>query len=202
MGNTSSSNEYYQSRPPRQMPPQKRFYSSYDEYVRDRGEDNSALNDSVSPESHEGYWGNFYQYIAFIGACVDRKTREISDYIQSENQKALPGGSYNNYSRAGVEARRRRYRRKQQQEESQDSLPTSARSNSSRIIDRDEHLQLSARSIAIQKKAPLFRDNGEEEFFEHEYLPSKLSGQKIDMSAIDRMIEDDRRRQFEESYGN
>lgn len=192
MGNVSSGNEYYQSRP---KMPQKRFYSSYEEYVKDRGEDNSALNDSLSPEP-ESVLGNFYQYIAFIGACVDRKTKEFSNYVQSENKQVLPGRQF--YSHSGIEARRRRRRR---QDVSQDSPPTSSRSTS-RIIDRDDHVQLSARSIAIQKKAPLFRDNGEEEFFENEYLPSKLSGKKLDLSAIDRLIEDDRKRQFEESYGN
>jgi hypothetical protein len=193
MGNVSSGNEYYQSR---SKVPQKRFYSSYEEYVRDRGEDNSALNDSLTPEP-DSAWGNFYQYIAFIGACVDRKTKEFTNYVQSENKQVLPGRQY--YSHSGLEARRRRRRRRQ--DVSEDSAPTSSRSTS-RIIDREDHVQLSARSIAIQKKAPLFRDNGEEEFFENEYLPSKLSGQKLDMSAIDRLIEGDRKRQFEESYGN
>ena len=199
MGNVSSSgNEYYQSAQPRRVP-QKRFYSSYEEYVRDRGgEDNSTLNDSVAPEP-DGVWQNFYQYIAFVGACMDRKAKEFSDYVKSENQQALPGNRY--YSNSGVEARRRqRYRRNRRREE--ESPPTSSRSTSRILEDRDDHVQLSARSIAIQKKAPLFRDNGEEEFFENEYLPSKLSGQKIDLSAIDRMIEQDKRRQLEESYGN
>jgi len=197
MGNVSSGNDYYQSWQPRRVQ-EKRFYSSYEEYVRDRGEDNSALNDSVTPAEPEGgVWQNFYQYIAFVGACMDRKAKEFSEYVQSENQQALPGNRY--YSHAGVEARRRRYKRSKRREE---SPPTSSRSTSRILEDRDDHVQLSARSIAIQKKAPLFRDNGEEEFFENEYLPSKLSGEKLDLSAIDRLIEDDKRRQFEESYGN
>ena len=196
MGNVSSGNEYYQSSQPRRLP-QKRFYSSYEEYVRDRGEDNSTLNDSVTPEP-QGVLQNFYQYIAFVGTCMDRKAKEFTDYVKTENQLALPGKQH--YSHTGIEARRRqRYRRNRRQDE---SPPTSSRSTSRILEDRDDHVQLSARSIAIQKKAPLFRDNGEEEFFENEYLPSKLSGKKMDLSAIDRLIEDDKRRQFEESYGN
>ena len=38
----------------------------------------------------------------------------------------------------------------------------------------------------------MFRDNGEEEFVQNEYIPGALSARRLDISTIQRMVSDDK----------
>ena len=130
--------------------------------------------------------GNAVSYIAFIGACVDRKGEELSQYVEDEGKKSVHVSN-------AVAARRAAQARRAAPNEtprSARSPPLSARSRQSQA-DREDHLLLSARSIAIQKKAPLFRDNGEEEYLQSELLPH-VTSRKLDMGTINAMVEEDR----------
>ena len=115
-------------------------------------------------------------YVAFVSACIDRKSTEISEFVDKENKQSI----YVN------EAIRKRRSIHQRSTLAPITPPLSARSRQN-IADREDRIMLSARSIAIQKKAPLFRDTGDEE------LPAPpMSGRKLDMQAINDMIEKDR----------
>ena len=112
-------------------------------------------------------------YVAFVGACIERKSTEISDFVDKENKHSVFVNQAIQKRRAAMTPR---------------TPPLSARSRQS-IADREDHIMLSARSIAIQKKAPLFRDNGEDDL-----NTQILSARKLDMQAINDMIEKDRAR--------
>ncbi len=120
-------------------------------------------------------------YVAFIGACVDRKTNEISDFVDKENRQSI-------YVNEAIRKRRSIHRSANSAILTPRTPPLSARSKQN-IADREDHILLSARSIAIQKKAPLFRDTGEDELT---YPVAPMSGRKLDMNAINDMIEKDR----------
>lgn len=130
--------------------------------------------------SGESVWAS----VAFIGVCIDRKAKEVEQFVEDESKRSIQ------VSRA-IEARRVLSGvPSQTSRASFRSPPLSARSRQSQA-DRDDHILLSARSIAIQKKAPLFRDNGEEEYFQTEWAPP-LSARKLDMHVINDMIQKDR----------
>jgi hypothetical protein len=133
------------------------------------------------------------EYIAFVSACVDRKAKEIGEYIESERSHDIY------YSRSGYEARKRRTNVEYGSASTGQSTPLPSgrgERDSSRFIDRDDHVLLSARSIAIQKKAPLFRDNpNEEDSFlspTSAGIMKKFEREKLDLSEIDKLIEADR----------
>ena len=131
--------------------------------------------------SEEPFWSS----IAFIGVCIDRKTRQVEQFVEDESRRNIQ------VSRA-IEDRRKLASKVATPltQRSIRSPPLSARSRQSQA-DRDDHILLSARSIAIQKKAPLFRDNGEEEYLQTEWAP-QLSARKLDMHSINELIERDR----------
>ena len=117
--------------------------------------------------------------IYIVSSCWDRKTREISQYLEKESlQPVFSKGSYG--------ARRRQIL---QTPIGKSSPNTRSPPLSARQVDRDEHILVSARSIAIQKKAPLFRDNGEEEYLQNS--KPMLSARKLNMDAILRMVDED-----------
>lgn len=134
-----------------------------------------------STSSGESVWAS----VAFIGVCIDRKTKEVEQFVEDESRRSVQ------ISRA-IEARRMLSSNTNPltSRSSFRSPPLSARSKQSQA-DRDDHILLSARSIAIQKKAPLFRDNGEEEYFQTEWAPPH-SSRKLDMHVINEMIQKDR----------
>jgi hypothetical protein len=120
-------------------------------------------------------------YVAFVGACIERKSAEISEFVEKENNQSI-------YVNEAIRVRRSMNR---------SSVMTprtpllSARSKQS-IADREDHILLSARSIAIQKKAPLFRDVGDDDTSSSFVNSGQLSARKLDMQAINDMIEKDR----------
>ena len=135
--------------------------------------------------SSESLWSN----VAFIGVCIDRKTREIGNFVDAEGRRSV-------HVSQALEARRAALSHKAMKKPRTSRLatarspPLSARSRQSHV-DREDHILLSARSIAIQKKAPLFRDNGEEEFSQADWAPP-LSARKIDMVTINEIVDKDR----------
>lgn len=126
--------------------------------------------------------------IYVTSSCWDRKKAAFSEYMQQEDAKPVYHASFKGRGSYGSSVR--------------PNITTPVSNNSkqrpdmspplSSRVDRDEHILLSARSIAIQKKAPLFRDNGEEEFLQTEQGPPQLSARKLDLNAIERMIKEDR----------
>jgi hypothetical protein len=122
--------------------------------------------------------------VAFVGSCVERKSHEISEYVDSESKRSVVIAEAIAKRRAAsnpmTTPRTSRGGR---------SPPLSALSRQN-ITDREDHIMLSARSIAIQKKAPLFRDT--EEMGSTPQPP--LSARKLDMNSINEMIEKDKQR--------
>ena len=116
--------------------------------------------------------------IYLTSSCWDRKKAEFSEYMNKEGAEPVYHASFK--SSYGKSSRDR------------SALQGVSPPLSGRGVDRDEHILLSARSIAIQKKAPLFRDNDEEEFLQHEQGPPQLSARKLDMDAIRKMVQEDR----------
>jgi len=115
-------------------------------------------------------------HVAFIGACIRRKGDELSELVDQETSQSIH-----------IPSRRSAALVTPSQKFS--TPPLSARSRQN-ITDREDHLLLSARSIAIQKKAPLFRDTGEEDA-ENQPQPL-LSGRKLDMNLINEMVQRDK----------
>jgi len=231
-GTQSTSSSGYYKDPDRKLytsrQPTQRFHTSYDEYVRDVGEDESGLYTSrAGGRNEEGFWSYFSpitEYVAFVGACVDRKAKELNDYIDTQRDHDIY------YSRRGMEERRKRRggagntsarqrenitgmyndfsprssstadqatttRGRRKPIESSDTTPLqSARGTSSRFIERDDHVLLSARSIAIQKKAPLFRDTQDESYLSptSEGMLKVFESNRLNLTEIDRMIEEDK----------
>lgn len=124
-------------------------------------------------QSTEEFFKSTASYIAFVGACIERKARNVSQFVESEGQKSITLG----------DATPRTISRKF------GSLPTPPLS-ARKQVDRTDHIVLSARSIAIQKKAPLFRDDSPEENYRCT-VPANILRKKLDMSAIEQMIYDD-----------
>lgn len=121
-------------------------------------------------------------YVAFVGACIERKSAEISEFVDKENKESITVKEAIRKRRAATRDPNRSTVMTPR------TPPLSARSRQS-IADRDDHIMLSARSISIQKKAPLFRDVGDEDGGSSAI---QLSGRKLDMQAINDMIEKDR----------
>jgi hypothetical protein len=119
-------------------------------------------------------------YVAFIGSCIERKSGELSEFVDKENEKSI-------YVSEAIRKRRAANRSSVMTPR---TPPLSARSKQN-ISDREDHIMLSARSIAIQKKAPLFRDN-EEDDLNASFSQPQLSARKLDKQAINDMIEKDR----------
>jgi hypothetical protein len=112
-------------------------------------------------------------YIGFIGACIERKANDVTKFVETERRKSItvgPFGTPRTISRNFA------------------SLPTPPLSARNRV-DRTDHILLSARTIAIQKKAPLFRDDMIED--ELPALPGHITRKKLDTNAIDQMIAED-----------
>jgi hypothetical protein len=124
-------------------------------------------------------------YVAFVGACLERKTSQLSDFVEEENRKSIVVNEAIRKRRATVSNDFNKSANMTPR-----TPPLSARSRQG-IADREDHILLSARSIAIQKKAPLFRDTGDDE-----QSSIQLSARKLDMQAINEMIEKDRLRRL------
>lgn len=130
-------------------------------------------------------------YVAFVGACIKRKSDEIShDIMDQQTNESIR--SINHYKRrsafVAIPPTEADYNSTSHLRIK--SPPLSARSRQN-IADREDHLLLSARSIAIQKKAPLFRDTVLDGEGEQPPQPP-LSARKMDISSINEMIERDR----------
>ena len=121
---------------------------------------------------------------AFIGSCWDRNKAVLSSYVESESGKTV----YHSTHSTGAIPRRSLARQSVVTPVGNNSVLASPRVMSQ--VDRDDHILLSARSIAIQKKAPLFRDNGEQEFVQNDMSPA-LSARKMDMKAIQQLVAQD-----------
>ena len=147
------------------------------------GNSSSATQSETSAKS---VLSSIAQCVAFVGSCVERKSQEISEYVDKESKRSVVV--------AEAIAKRRAASASQQLVTPRTSRggrspPLSARSRQN-IADREDHIMLSARSIAIQKKAPLFRDG--DDVLSTPQAP--LSARKLDMNAINDMIEKDKQR--------
>ena len=139
-------------------------------------------NSASSAASSKSFLVSVSQCVAFVGSCVERKSNEISEYVDSESKRSVVIAE-------AIAKRRAASNATPQNSRGMKSPPLSARSRQN-ITDREDHILLSARSIAIQKKAPLFRDT--DELGSPAQAP--LSARRLDMYAINEMIEKDRQR--------
>ena len=153
---------------------------------------NATSGEEATSQSSSSVLTSIVSYVAFVGACIKRKSDEISHDImdQQTNESIRTVNHYNRRRSAFVTTPRTVEESTSSSLQRIKSPPLSARSRQN-ITDREDHLLLSARSIAIQKKAPLFRDTALDGEGEQPPQPP-LSARKMDISTINEMIERDR----------